>query len=619
MPLLQVSSLGFSFGSREILKDVSFFLDRGTRLALSGANGSGKTTLLRLICGQMETHQGSVHIEKTSRIGYLPQSLDLNSSLNLYQEAETAYAYYTDIQTQLHQLEETLPQLSGQELDRALHAQHDFHELLNNSSFYMREKEIAVVLAGLGFERGDFERPCQDFSGGWQMRIALAKILLEAPDVLLLDEPTNYLDIEAREWLESWLAKFAGGVLMVSHDRHFLDRTVSGVAELYLGKLTVYRGNYSTYEARRKLELEQILRDYEIQRAEIEKLEDFISRFRANASKAPMVQSRVKTLEKIVPIEIPEGLKRIHFQFPPAPRSGDICLRTESLTKSYPGKPILHELDIEVRRGEKIALVGKNGAGKSTLLRVLSGRDRDHSGSVRLGAVLFRGDDVFKPVRVLSGGEKNRLALVLMLLTPANLLILDEPTNHLDLASKDILQDALRRFEGTVIFVSHDHDFIQALADRVLEVRIHPTRPAGPRQVRNFPGDYEYYRYRLQSEESGETGSPSAEAPGRTGPRVEALAAQAMDREELKQLKAQIRRLEREEEELLTEIEAAEQKKTSLASRLSDPKVYTDGARAREIAQEISAVEGELAQLSVRWEQCSAKLTETQGLIGDQA
>ncbi|NCN05668.1 MAG: ABC-F family ATP-binding cassette domain-containing protein [Spirochaetales bacterium] len=654
MPLLQVSGLSFSFGDREILKEGSLLLDPGTRLALSGANGSGKTTLLRLIAGIMEAHGGTIYRGKSTGLGYLPQSGVVHQGKTLAEEVESAYGTMHSMGTRLEEIESQLADLESQltttsdrelqrvekEFHRLVEEQHEIHESLESSGFYRRSSEIESVLQGLGFSKGDFEKPTHQFSGGWQMRIALAKVLLSRPDVLLLDEPTNYLDIEAREWLENWLNAFAGGVLMVSHDRYFLDKTIQGVAELYLGRLKMYKGNYTSYETRRALELELIIRAYQDQQEDIAKLEDFIRRFRYNASKAAMVQSRVKTLEKIEVIEIPEGLKKIHFHFPPAPRSGDLCLRVEGLEKAYPQRPLFRHLDFEVQRGEKIALVGKNGAGKSTLMKILGGQDTHFRGTVHLGAnvvrgyfsqdvegsldlhqtvieavetqastemfpylrgllgaFLFRGDDIFKPVKVLSGGEKNRLALVRLLLTPANLLLMDEPTNHLDLASKDVLLDALTRFAGTVIFVSHDHEFIEALATRVLEVSEDPKDPEGYRRTRNFPGGYDYYRYRLNQELT-----PS--------PVVATKSAPPLSREEEKARKSQIRKLEKEEEELLSAIETLEQRNNQIMELLGTEEVYTHLEKLKKLHSEKSTNEEKISDLSKRWEEASEQLEQ---------
>ncbi|NJL72305.1 MAG: ABC-F family ATP-binding cassette domain-containing protein, partial [Candidatus Competibacteraceae bacterium] len=561
MANLQAAAVNLAFGDRDLLKDVSLNLGSGTRAALVGVNGSGKTTLMRILAGSVVPDAGAVILQKDASVSYLPQSGIVHSGTALLDEVERAF---DPLRVYIAEAERVATELASHREDspetRALlETLHHHQEHVQASGYYHRDQVIDEVLRGLGFSAADFERLTDKFSGGWQMRIALAKVLLERPDFLLLDEPTNYLDIEAREWLRSFIASFDGGVLLVSHDRHFLDATMNEVIELFNGRLARYRGNYSDYERKREGELQALLAAYQKQQDEIEHMEEFVRRFRYNESKAAMVQSRIKMLEKIVPIEIPESLKRMHFSFPPAPHSGRIMVRTEGLSKSYGSLNVLNGLDLTVTRGEKVAVVGRNGAGKSTLLRILASRDKDYAGAVipgtgmtvgyfaqdaettldpsktvqqlvedacptdlipnvrgMLGAFLFRGDDVFKSVSVLSGGEKNRLALLTLLLHPANLLILDEPTNHLDLMSKDVLLDALRGFDGTVLFVSHDRYFIEGLASSVLELSC-------GRRARLFPGDYDYYRRRIETEAREAAREPeTAERVGSTaGSRAE--------------------------------------------------------------------------------------------------
>ena len=507
---------------------------------------------------------------------------------------------------------------------------------------------------GLGFRDRDLDRPAGEFSGGWQMRVALAKVLLENPDVMLLDEPTNYLDIEARTWLEDFLGKYSGGVLVVSHDRYFLDTTVREVYELWNGKLTRYPGSYSAYEARRAQELEATFEAWERQQEEIQRLEDFIRRFRYQATKASLVQSRVKQLDKIVPIVIPEGMKKIHFAFPPAPHSGRATVRIEGLTKSYGAHRVIDGLDLEIERGMKVAFVGPNGAGKSTLMRLLAGADRDFEGQLRfgagveasyfaqdtaermasdrtveeeaeslcptdllpkirnlLGAFLFRGDDIEKSVRVLSGGERSRLALLKMLLHPANLLILDEPTNHLDLTSKDVLLEALKSFAGTVLFVSHDRFFIEELADRVLELE-DGARP------RWYVGDYRYYLEKKASLDAqpGEDGAFEATprgVPGNGGgnaasPATDYAASPTSGYAEEKTRKARSRKLQKREEEILARIEAIGAQKEAAEREMGLPGNYSDGGKMKRLAAGIEELEREAAALNAEWELVAREL-----------
>ncbi|MFZ5368844.1 MAG: ABC-F family ATP-binding cassette domain-containing protein [Spirochaetota bacterium] len=665
MAFVQFTRVSLAFGDRDILKDVSLNLASGSRAALAGSNGSGKSTLMKVIAGQIRPDSGDRAVQRGCRLSYLPQSGIVHTGRTLREEAETAY---TSIQELISRMEALGSQLEQTKSDTKQTAQlleeyHRLHEAVESSGYYQRTQRIAMVLTGLGFSESDLDRPVDEFSGGWQMRIALAKVLLEAPDILLLDEPTNYLDIEARTWLEQWLLDFKGGYLLVSHDRYFLDVTVNEVYELFQGNLKRYAGNYSNYERIRKVELEGLLARYEAQQEEIAKTEDFIRRFRYNASKAAMVQDRVKRLEKLERIEIPESLKKIHFSFPPPPHSGRLVLTLQGLGKKYGSRQALYGVDLVVEAGEKLLVVGRNGAGKSTLLRILAGIDPDYEGSLTLGtgvavgyfsqdvaetmtgsqsvletleaeaplelipklrdmlgAFLFRGDDVYKALSVLSGGEKSRLALLRLLLHPVNLLILDEPTNHLDLHSKDVLLDALKAYPGTVVFVSHDRSFMEALSTKTLE--LNQGRP------RLFYGNYAYYLERIASE----TGTSATESPGRAantvsqGPAASIAASQstaassgngtaagqtlsAADyREAEKKRQAHIRRLERQEAELLASLEEAEAEKTRLESELAKPEVYSDGTKVRVVQAQLDAILGQIDELTTQWEQIAQEL-----------
>ncbi|MCL2602069.1 MAG: ATP-binding cassette domain-containing protein, partial [Treponema sp.] len=509
MSFVQFSKVSLAFGDRDILKDVSLNLAAGSRAALAGANGAGKSTLMKVIAGKIQPDSGDRAVQKGCRVSYLPQSGIVHRGKTLREEAEAAYSGILLVIARMEELGRELEKSSG-ETSRTKPLLEEYHQCqteVENSGFYRREAEIAQVLSGLGFSPDDMGRETGEFSGGWQMRIALAKALLENPDIMLLDEPTNYLDIEARSWLEGWLRSFPGGCLLVSHDRYFLDATINEVFEVFQGGLKRYAGNYSTYEKLRAAELESLVKRYNAQQEEIEKNEALIRRFRYKASKAAFAQELVKRLEKMERIEIPENLKKISISFPQPPHSGRIALTMEGIGKRYGQRQVLSGLDLTVEAGERLLVAGPNGAGKTTLLRIISGGDSECEGSVKhgagittgyfsqdaaenlsgsetveqfiedaapthlvpkvrsmLGAFLFRGDDVFKPLSVLSGGEKSRLALLRMLLNPINLLILDEPTNHLDLQSKDILLDCLGAFTGTIIFVSHDRGFMEALA-----------------------------------------------------------------------------------------------------------------------------------------------------------
>ncbi|MDR3200693.1 MAG: ABC-F family ATP-binding cassette domain-containing protein, partial [Spirochaetales bacterium] len=623
---VQLSGICLSFGERRILKDAALNLSSGSRCALTGANGCGKTTLMKIIAGEITADSGSLTRQRDTRVSYLPQSGVVHSGGLLLDEVERAFDPIRVYLTEIENIEKALTQVTEEspETPRLLETLSHHQDHVRDSGYWSRGEKIDMVLRGLGFSSSDMKRRAGEFSGGWQMRIALAKVLLEDPDILLLDEPTNYLDIEARGWLKKFLDSFRGGVLIVSHDRWFLDAVVKEVAEIFCGRLTRYTGNYTAYEKRRAQEVASLMDAYRRQQEEIARQEEFIRRFRYNASKAAMVQSRVKQLEKIVRVEVPESMKRIHFSFPPAPRSGQWVIKAEEITKSYGGPPVLDNLSFELERGEKLVVAGRNGAGKSTLLRILAERDSSYSGRVEpgagvkpayfaqdqdaaldgshsveeeiesvcptplfpkirtmLGAFLFQGDDIYKSVSVLSGGERSRLALLKMLLFPANLLILDEPTNHLDMNSKDVLLNALREFEGTVIFVSHDRYFIEGLATKVLELR------AG-QPPRFFPGNYEYYLFRLAEEDAAQGTSGGKTQNPAPRPKPSAPAAAAPGREEQKQRKALVRRLQRAEEEILARIGTLEARHKEIMDDMTRPETYADGGKMKTLKDELA-------------------------------
>ena len=668
MAFVQFSKVSLAFGDRDILKDVSVNLAAGTKAALSGANGSGKSTLMKIMAGEIAPDSGQRIAQKDARIVYLPQSGIVHAGCTLRQEADRAFEYGYQLQRELEEIGDALKD-SSQKSGPLLERHHEITTQLEESGWYRREAQAEQVLLGLGFSRGDLDRQTQEFSGGWQMRIALAKALMQHPDILLLDEPTNYLDLEARNWLEEFLNSFSGGFLLVSHDRYFLDTTVTEVYELFNGDLHRYVGNYTNYEKVRQVELESLMATYQQQQEEIRKLEDFIRRFGAKATKAAQAQERQKMLDKLLAqqVQIPESLKKMRFSFPPAPHSGRLVLTLEGVSKSYDGvRQVLSQLDLVLEKGERLVVVGCNGSGKTTLLKILAQQDASYEGSVKegagvavgyfsqdsaekicgattvleyienqapleliprvrdmLGSFLFRGDDVFKTLDVLSGGEKSRLALLQLLLKPVNLLILDEPTNHLDLHSKDVLLEALESFGGTVVFVSHDRGFIQSLATRVLELS--PPAEAGSGdgtpvtscgRARNFPGSYEYYLERLAAEAAGLEVAPPSGA-GKTGAiaskqesadGANTPSAGALKYEEQKKLKNQRRKLEKEEERLMEEIAAAEEEKQELENQLAQPEVYSDPQKSRQVQSALEALDAKIDQLTAAWEEVSAQL-----------
>jgi ATP-binding cassette subfamily F protein 3 len=692
MAFVQFSRVSLAFADRDILKDVSIHLAPGSRASLAGANGSGKSTLMKVMAGVLSPDSGDRVLQKGTRVSYLPQSGIVHRGKTLRDEAETAFA---NLQDALGRIEALGRELENTRSDggatAALLEEHQrLQERVENSGYYRREEKIASVLAGLGFSESDLARDAGEFSGGWQMRVALAKVLLEEPDILLLDEPTNYLDIEARDWLETWLKNFSGAYLLVSHDRWFLDVTVNEVYELFQGSLKRYAGNYSSYEKLRAAETESLMKRYAEQQEEIEKTEALIRRFRYKAGKAAFAQDLIKRLERMERIEIPESLKKISITFPPPPHSGKIVLGLEGIEKSYGRRRVLSGLDLLLESGERLVVAGRNGAGKTTLLRIIAGRDTGFSGTIKygagvsagyfsqdaaeamtgggqvlefieaeapaaliprvrdlLGAFLFRGDDVYKPLAVLSGGEKSRLALLRMLLKPANLLVLDEPTNHLDLHSKDILLDTLKKFGGTIIFVSHDRAFMEALSTKTLELSA-PV-PEEPARARLFYGNYAYYLERIgrEAEESAEGGSlppasslaaasgkasvtPLSGAPPRNAPPVpadvETPPAKALfagsslpgnilvkagqerpltageRREQEKQKQTLVRRLRRQEEEILKILEGLEAEKARLEAELAKPEVYASGEKAKAVKRRLDETAAAVEAKSLEWE-----------------
>ena len=644
MAFVQFSKVSLAFGERDILKDVSVYLQSGSKSALTGANGAGKSTLIKIMAGIQDVDSGERIVQKGTRIAYLPQSGLVHHGCTLKEEADKAFAWGYELQEQIDSIGTQMQEHPDQS-QRLAEEQDELLSKLENSGWYRREGTCEQVLLGLGFSRDDFTKQTDEFSGGWQMRIALAKALMCGPDILLLDEPTNYLDIEARNWLEQFLCDFKGGFLLVSHDRYFLDHTINEVYELFNGDLKRYPGNFTHYEEVRKVELESLIAAYEQQQQEIHHLEEFIRRFGYKATKAAQAQDRQKQLDKIVRIEIPESLKKIHFTFPEAPHSGQLVLTLENICKQYDqNPPVVKNLDFVLEKGERLVVAGRNGAGKSTLLRIIAGQDKDYTGNVKLGAgvsigyfsqdsaekitgsesilerleskcplelipkardmlgaFLFRGDDVFKSIDVLSGGEKSRIALLELLLRPVNLLVLDEPTNHLDMHSKDVLLDALKDFGGTVIFVSHDRGFIEDLATRVLELH--------PGSYRNFPGDYRYYMQRLQDEADGVVsyGQPM-ENVKKAVPAQEEQSETKKSWEEQKKAASDRRKIEREIERTEKEIASLEEKQKELHAQMSLPEVYTNGEKAKAVQLELEKIGSEIEKLTSSWEELSESL-----------
>lgn len=531
MGILQVQNISLSFGDRNLLTNASLTLGEHARAALAGGNGEGKSTLMKIIAGLMPCDSGKITKTKGMRISYLPQSDIVFREGTVYDEIEKGFSRFEANLKRQHEIEALLAGgTSGNSAQEGLLLElNELQEELLDSPYYDREAMVSLISKGLGFSQSDLKRPCGEFSGGYQMRIALAKVLCEDPDLMMLDEPTNYLDIEARTWLKDFLKSYKGSLFLVCHDKGFMDDTVNEVYELFNGKLTRYSGNYTFYENQRRLEIQQLEAAYKKQQAEIDKTEQFIERFRYKATKSKQVQSRIKQLEKIEPVVVPSHLKTLHFSFPEPPHSPNDVVIIEDMTKKYGNQVIFDHFNMLIPKGQRLAVTGHNGIGKSTLLRIIAQKDPDFTGVTRLGtgvkvgyyaqdtqdsldlsgtvfsevqafgtegairnalgSFLFSGDDIYKKISVLSGGERSRLALLKILLQPASLLILDEPTNHLDINAKDMLLKALENYKGTVVFVSHDAYFIRALANKILYLSADAPE--------FFNGDYDYFEWKM--------------------------------------------------------------------------------------------------------------------------
>ena len=597
------------FTGEDLFTDISFMIREKDRIGLVGKNGAGKTTLIKLLCGMEQPSKGDVIMSDDVTIGYLPQEKNVNSTKTVLDEAMTAFEEYYEIERRLAKLQDELSDREDYESDsyqRLCEKMSHLNERLAIMGGHSIEGEAEQILIGLGFEHDDMQRPMNEFSNGWQMRVELAKILLRKPKLLLLDEPTNHLDIESIQWLESFLKNYYGAIFMVSHDRAFLDRITIRTIEISCAKIYDYKCSYSEFIERREERIDIQKAAFDNQQREIKEIEAFIERFRYKATKAKQVQSRVKQLEKMDVVQIDDQDKSaIHFKFPPAPHSGKVTLELNNVSKSYGEKQILNNINLLIPRGEKIAFVGRNGEGKSTLSKIIAGV-LDYEGEVKLGhevkigyyaqnqqdmldpektvfetlddvatgdmrvkvksllgAFLFGGEAIDKKVKVLSGGEKARLSLAKMLLFPTNLLILDEPTNHLDMLSKDILKSALIQFDGTLIIVSHDRDFLQGLTNKVYEFR----KP----HIKEYIGDIYDFLEEKKLKELDDLNKKQKSQP------VESKVSQGkIDYELKKQNDRETKRIEREIKKLEEQIESLENEIAEMDKIMSSPSDFPD-------------------------------------------
>jgi ATP-binding cassette, subfamily F, member 3 len=639
--MIQLSSAGKHFGAKTLFQELNWVVGAKERVGLVGGNGTGKSTLLKVLAGMETLDEGSRSAAKDTTTGYLPQDGLSLSGRTVLEECLSVFGHLLDIEREMETLTHKMAELdpSSNEYEKVADRYHRIETEFQRNDGYSLEAQVGAVLNGLGFSRDDAKRAVEEFSGGWQMRVGLAKLLLRKPNLLLLDEPTNHLDLEARNWLEEYLNNYPFAYVLVSHDRYFLDVTVDRILEIWNRHTYFYTGNYDRYleqKAERRVQLEASQKN---QQEQIHHLETFINRFRYQATKARQVQSRIKELEKIDKIELPDEERVIHFSFPQPRPSGRMVAELRSVAKSYGEKSVFENVSFVLNRGDRVALVGVNGAGKSTLIKLLSGAEPVTKGELRLGhnveldyfaqdqykvlnpdarllddltsfaptavsnqtqlrtllgSFLFSADDVFKRIGVLSGGERNRYALARMLLRPANFLLLDEPTNHLDLQAKDVLLEALRKFTGTIVFVSHDRYFIDKLATRIFEIE------GG--KLEDYPGNYEDYLWQKQR-----TGTEVADsAAKRRNPEPGASVRPGEQQKRAKKTNpSSIRKMEKDRDELEEQISRSEAEITSLELELGQFKSAEESIR---ISGLIETHRTRLKEITKQWEELVVKL-----------
>ena len=655
--MIQINELSLQYGDKHIFKDISTRINNQDRIGLVGVNGTGKSTLLKMLVGDIETDFSVITKSKQATLGYLPQEITaFPAGKSLYHEAETAFdsliSLHKKLETINNQLSNVDPKSSV--FSDLLHQQGELQQLLDESDFFQIRTKTEKVLIGLGFSEEDLEKDCNDFSGGWQMRLMLAKHLLARPSFLFLDEPTNHLDIDSLTWLESFLASYKGSIVIISHDRAFLDNLTSITWELSLGNLTVYKGNYTTYLKEKDIRLEVQRAAYNNQQAKIQQTMRFVTRFRAKSTKAKQVQSRIKQLSKMERLELEEFEQKVNFRFPPSAPSGRLAIEAEQLSKSYDDNQVFNNISIEINRGDKVAIVGVNGAGKSTFVKLLSGIVKQDSGNLRfghnvkisyfgqhqaqdlspeltvlqtmeqiktehtttsvrslLGAFLFRGQEVDKLVAVLSGGEKSRLALAKMIATPANLLIMDEPTNHLDILSQEVLQVALSQYDGTIIVVSHNRFFLDSFVNKVVEIK--------DGKAVCYEGNLSEYITKLNQniEQSNNdtiqqkaAPSPTTKANGK--PKLSSKEARQANAREREERKKTLGPLKKEISTIENEIESFEDQKSSLEAILADPELYNDQEAFAEQSTLYKKTDERLTRCYHNWEKLQAKFEKAE-------
>ena len=644
--MISIEGLRVEFGVKPLFQDVSFVINDKDRIALVGKNGAGKSTMLKILCGMQKPTSGNVAVPTDTTIGYLPQVMNLQDSTTVKEEARKAFAGITDLKAKIDELNKQLSERTDYESDEYMalvhkfSVEHDRYMMMGADNY---EAEIERTLTGLGFSRDDLERPTTEFSGGWRMRIELAKILLAKPDVLLLDEPTNHLDIESIQWLEQFLAQSAKAVVLVSHDRAFINNVTNRTLEISCSKVIDYKVKYNEYVKLRAERREQQIRAYENQQKEIADIKDFIERFRYKPTKAVQVQSRIKQLEKIVPIEIDEvDTAALRLKFPPCLRSGDSPVICDDVAKSYGSHIVFDNVTMTVRRGEKVAFVGKNGEGKSTLIKCIMGEipfegnlkighnvqigyfaqnqaqlldenlsvfdtiDRVARGEIRLkindilGAFMFGGEASEKKVKVLSGGERSRLAMIRLLLEPVNMLILDEPTNHLDMQSKDVLKEAIKSFDGTAIIVSHDREFLDGLVTKVYEF-------GGGKVTEHLGGIYDFLQNKnIDNLDALHTLSNTTGNINKTDEPNPVTSSDKVSYEQHKEQMKQLRKAEKDVKDSEKKIEKMENRLHELDTLLCQTEYASDIT----LVTEYTDIKKSLDEEIERWEQLSEKLEQ---------